>query len=198
MYQCSFNPVDPSMCAVCGKDIFRFFRLQENMFKGLSTQSKRETQDYLCHTWLANDDRVVVGTDNGELLLYEAGTFVDVLKESPGEGSAVAAVTFFSKGFVAAGDEGTLMVFERSEEPGEYYRRTKLFALEGGNNVQVTNLSVSPSEESLVCSTSTHQMYARSICVPYNARARLARVHSRTFSSCVSAAIASRCPTLTF
>lgn len=31
-----------------------------------------EPQNFICHTWLS-DERIVAGTDNGRLLLFESG-----------------------------------------------------------------------------------------------------------------------------
>ena len=52
--------------------------------KGSSSASASpDDGDYLCHAWLNSKDpslrRVVVGTSNGNLLLYEAGEFIMVL-----------------------------------------------------------------------------------------------------------------------
>ena len=55
--------------------------------KGSSSSSSASASpddgDYLCHAWLSSKDpslrRVVVGTSNGNLLLYESGEFAMVL-----------------------------------------------------------------------------------------------------------------------
>ena len=54
-----------------GNGIFKLFRYSEGNLKQFAFQ-KLEPQNYLCQTWVS-DERVVVGTDNGKLLLFEAG-----------------------------------------------------------------------------------------------------------------------------
>ena len=52
----------------------------------ISSQGKREPQNYLCHAWL--DDRILVGTDTGDILLFENAEFRGVLESSPSDGTS--------------------------------------------------------------------------------------------------------------
>ena len=54
-----------------GNGIFKLFRYSEGNLKQFAFQ-KMEPQNYLCQAWVS-DERVIVGTDNGRLLLFEAG-----------------------------------------------------------------------------------------------------------------------------
>ena len=54
-----------------GNGIFKLFRYSEGNLKQFAFQ-KMEPQNYLCQAWVS-DERVVVGTDTGRLLLFEAG-----------------------------------------------------------------------------------------------------------------------------
>ena len=47
------------------------FRYSEGNLKQFAFQ-KMEPQNYLSHAWVS-DERVIVGTDNAKLLLFEAG-----------------------------------------------------------------------------------------------------------------------------
>lgn len=67
----SFNPLDNTQLCVAGNTVFRFFRYSEGNLKPFNFQ-KVEPQNYLCHAWLS-EDRVIVGTDTGHLLISEAG-----------------------------------------------------------------------------------------------------------------------------
>lgn len=67
----SFNPQDNTQLCVIGNTIFRHFRYSEGNLKPFNFQ-KLEPQNYLCHAWVS-EERIVVGTDNGRLLLFEAG-----------------------------------------------------------------------------------------------------------------------------
>ena len=125
-----------------------------------SFSSGREPENYLCHAWLP-DDRVIVGTDSGNLLLLESGSMVCVLASSPSGGQSVFALAAFSKGFVCAGVDGCVRVYTRSDDEGHDgapYRLLKTFRVIG-QRAPVTNLSVSPSEDYLGLTTANHQMF---------------------------------------
>lgn len=51
--------------------IFKLFRYSEGTLKQFAFQ-KMELQNYLCQAWVS-DERVVIGTENGKLLLFESG-----------------------------------------------------------------------------------------------------------------------------
>jgi len=163
---CSFNPTDSLTVAVIGEGIFRFFRLQDGAFKQLPNTLVRlrgEHQNYTCHAWL-NDDRLMVGCENGSLLLFDnGGEFKMELPCSPGEPRSLMCILAFSKGFVTGGDDSSIRVYEKSDDPKEVFRKAKEIKLDNGSNVCVRNLAVSPSEESLAVSTSTAQLYQLSL-----------------------------------
>ena len=69
--QVSFNPQDNTQLCVTGNGIFKNFRYSEGNLKTFNFQ-KMEPQNYLCHAWVS-EERVIVGTDTGKLLLFEAG-----------------------------------------------------------------------------------------------------------------------------
>ena len=69
--QVTFNPQDNTQICVVGNGVFKLFRYSEGNLKQFAVQ-KLELQNYLCQAWVS-DERVVVGTDNGKLLLFESG-----------------------------------------------------------------------------------------------------------------------------
>ncbi len=78
----SFNPIDSSTVFVVGEGVFKFLKVQESdgCFRTIPYQlaKVRGPQNYLCHVWL-QDDRLVVGCENGELLLFDnAGELSEV------------------------------------------------------------------------------------------------------------------------
>eukprot|EP00741_Cyanophora_paradoxa_P020094 tig00021234_g19395.t1 len=157
IYQCSFNPVDSTVVAVTGNTIFKLFRVVDNNFKqSPSALGKREPQNYLCHTWMS-EDRLLVASDTGDLLLIEGGELKMVLPQSPADGNSIDAILPYSKGFVCGGDGGILHVFEKSDDK-DFYKRSKTFKIEN-NAVKIKNLAVSPSEESLLCSLENNQTF---------------------------------------
>jgi hypothetical protein len=85
------------------------------------------SNNYTCHTWLP-DGRLLVCTDQGEIMLLESnGDYKMLISESPGEGFYIESIQTYSKGFIIAGDNGQIMIYEKAEDPKHPYSRlTKL------------------------------------------------------------------------
>lgn len=71
LFQVAFNPYDNTQLCVIGNGLFKLFRYSEGTLKQFSFQ-KLDPQNYLCQAWVS-DERVIVGTESGRLLLMEAG-----------------------------------------------------------------------------------------------------------------------------
>lgn len=69
--QVSFNPEDNTQICLSGEKLFKLFRYNEGNLKQFAFV-KVEAQNYLCHAWLS-EDRLVLGTDNGKIQLFEGG-----------------------------------------------------------------------------------------------------------------------------
>ncbi|CAM9408970.1 unnamed protein product [Ectocarpus fasciculatus] len=154
--QADFCPSDPAVVCVTGDKILRFFRVVDAQFKPLPLSLKMELQVYTAHCWLA-DDQVVVSTDQGDLYLFETLEFRCALATPTAE--AICILAAFTKGFVAGGANGVLRVFERSDDPGEFFKCLKTFRIEA-NVSFITNLAISPSEDQLALTTSNNQIYS--------------------------------------
>jgi len=157
IFQCTYNPIDNTVICVTGDGICKFLRITDQTLKPLpGAMGKREPQAYLCHAWMS-EERVVVATDNGDLLLLEAGELKSVLAAAPADGNSIDSIVSYSKGFVCGADGGVVYVFEKSDDK-DYYKKSKTFKIEG-NSVKIMNLAVSPSEEQLVCTLANSQAY---------------------------------------
>jgi len=61
------------------------------------------------------------------MYLEANGDYKMVLSESPGDGFYIECIHTYSKGFIVAGDNGTIFIYEKSEDPkNPYNRMTKL------------------------------------------------------------------------
>lgn len=69
--QVSFSPQDNTQICVTGNGMFKLLRFAEGTLKQTNFQ-RGEPQNYLAHTWVS-DDKIVVGTDTGRLILFESG-----------------------------------------------------------------------------------------------------------------------------
>lgn len=80
---------------------------------------KKETNistNYTCHTVLS-DGRILICTDMGDVILMEStGEFKMVLNESPGQAFKINKILSFSLGFLLAGENGRILVYQKSEE----------------------------------------------------------------------------------
>lgn len=84
--QVSFNPLDSLTVLCIGESTFKFYKVQESdgCFRSVPYQlaKVRGAQNYFCHTWL-QDDRLIVGCGNGEILLFDnAGELTEILSIS--------------------------------------------------------------------------------------------------------------------
>ena len=62
-----------------GDGLCEFYRIQDQTLKPVPTMSNASgTEKYLCHAWLP-EDKVIVGTDGGSIVLLEGGNFSGVL-----------------------------------------------------------------------------------------------------------------------
>ncbi|KAL8584312.1 hypothetical protein ACOMHN_014731 [Nucella lapillus] len=175
VYQVSFNPQDNTQLCVVGNTIFRHFRYSEGNLKPFNFQ-KMEPQNYLCHAWVS-EERIVVGTDNGRLLLFEAGELkneITVGKDDKGgeEGAStlpqITAIVAYSKGFACACGPGTVFLFEKTDDKDFFKKSREIkIPLDSSNSADpakpqqqvIKCLTVSPSEETLVASTDQAQLY---------------------------------------
>lgn len=132
--QCLFNPADLGLVSVVGQGIFKVFRTGDSNLKLLpNALAKRDAQNYTCHAWMpegsAEKERIVIGTDSGEMLVVDGGELRSVLPSDSGQGVESIATT--SKGFVAGHEGGLLSIWEKVDGEERPYRRTKVFHVEG-------------------------------------------------------------------
>ncbi|XP_060606574.1 cilia- and flagella-associated protein 57-like [Ruditapes philippinarum] len=133
IYQVSFNPQDNTQLCVVGNGIFKNFRYSEGNLKTFNIQ-KVEPQNYLCHAWVS-EERVIVGTDTGRLMLFEAGEMkhefnIAAQEKKPGEEDIatgppqITAIVSYSKGFACACGPGTVHLFEKTDDK-DFFKKAR-------------------------------------------------------------------------
>jgi len=79
----------------------------------------------------------------------------------------IICIASFSKGFICSAGLGTVHLFEKTEEK-DFYKKSREIRIptdaqspdpQLAEKQEVRNLTISPSEETLVCGTSTSQLY---------------------------------------
>ncbi|EQC33951.1 hypothetical protein SDRG_08631 [Saprolegnia diclina VS20] len=155
--QVDFSPNDNNTICASGASTIKFFKLVDGQLRQQVNSLKREPGNFLCHTWLP-DDRLVAAALTGELWLFESLEFRIVLSSSPSDGQYISSLLAYTKGFVGGGAGGVIRIYEKSDDVREQYKRTKSFTIDGSSQI-VQNLAISPSEDMLVCSLESNQLY---------------------------------------
>ena len=74
LLQISISNCDPNYILVTGRDLFKFFKLDNHQLKIMHNQiAKKEPEvssTFTCHTWLP-DGRIAVCTDMGQIMLLD-------------------------------------------------------------------------------------------------------------------------------
>lgn len=179
--QCSIAPHSNSLICVTGRERVRFFTFIDGHLSASSDPTwgiEDKDTHYLSHSWMIGEDgRLIVSTDNGDLLLFENQIYRYPLPLSPSDGIAITALISYSKGFACGGDMGLITIFERTRSK-EMYRKVRSFrfAADGSSGatadlttsskvggdvpiIRAFSLTPPPAEEFLAFLTSTKQIY---------------------------------------
>lgn len=77
----------------------------------------------------------MVGTDAGELLLFDMGECRAVLPHSPSSGGAsggsVDAIVAYGRGFICGGSSGIVHIFEKTDDK-DYFKRVRSMKVDNG------------------------------------------------------------------
>ena len=85
--QIAFNPQDNTQCCIAGEKLFKLYRYTEGNLKQFAFM-KTEPSQYLCLAWVS-EDRLVLGTDNGKVQLFEVGELKNEFSISAKVGSSL-------------------------------------------------------------------------------------------------------------
>lgn len=159
--QADFCPTDAGTICVTGQGLIKFLMLNNGQFRLQPVSMKKDPPHFTCHAWL-DGDRVVAGSTRGELWLFENFEFRTLVfrPEQDLESFVPNAILATSKGFVVVGNQARVSLFERSEDPREYYRHTKTLSIFHEEEHGITSLALSPLEDLLLCTLSNHQIYS--------------------------------------
>jgi len=116
---------------VTGKGLYKYYKIMDNIMNckvdklGKRDKDQNFSNQYSCHTW--TDDRLILYTEKGEILLVEAnGEFKMMLPDSPvGQFSIRMAINSRPNGFILADNAGRYLVFEQHNDPKNPYRLLK-------------------------------------------------------------------------
>ncbi len=167
--QVSFNPQDNSQICVVGNGLLKMYRYADGVLKNYLTL-KQDMHNFMSHAWLP-DERLVAGNNRAELFLIQnceiLAEYRLMEKAGPEEGS-VYAILPFSKGFIAACGKGNAYLYEKIDDPKEFFGKKcnlKIPSDQYSNDPSkteeqsITSMCISPSEETLLVVTNWQQIY---------------------------------------
>lgn len=175
LHQCSVSPNCSNLLCVSGQSMVKFFEMVEGHLFPTTGGLSDERTNYLAHTWIPSEEnRMIVSTANGDLLLLENKEYLYPLPLSPSDGLSINALISYTKGFVCGGDLGLITIFERTDNK-EMYRKVRTFRFSSdndsdssGGSTQIASelptilgftLTPAPAEEYLAFLTTTKQIY---------------------------------------
>lgn len=169
--QVSICPWDSGSILVYGKNVFKIYRIIEGQFRPLSTIIRRDQFNALSHAWLA-DENLIIGTEAGDVLLYQNFEFRANVYPLGGEHEndiiPVLCLVPTSRGFIGGTIDGEVRVFEKQVDAREHFQLESKFYI-AGKHCKVVSMAVG-TDDTLVVITDTNQMLSVSVSNLYNAK----------------------------
>lgn len=127
--QVSYSPHNPDNFVVTGHDTYKFFELDGENIEAKHSQLNKKDPDlsteYTCHTW-TSDGLLLVCTAAGEIIVCEStGEYKCVVPDSPLQGFRIECIAGFVKGFIVAGDNGQIFIYEKTEDLDDPFKKMK-------------------------------------------------------------------------
>ena len=125
---------------------------------------RRDSANFTAHCWLS-EERCVVGSEGGELLLIENMDFKTVIYPCGNDNEDLVPILSLSpttRGFVVGTVSAELRVFEKAEESREQYTFEQLFVLPGETSSSVLGIALA-EDDALVCLTDSQVSLPRFI-----------------------------------
>ena len=148
----------------------KMYRYADGILKNYLTL-KQDTHNFISHAWLP-DEKLIAGTNRAELFLIQNCEILAEYKlyeniSSDGNNN-VYTILPFSKGFIAACGKGKAYLYEKIDDPKEFFGKKcdlKIPVDQYSNDPSkteeqcITSMCISPSEETILIVTSWQQIY---------------------------------------
>ena len=139
--------------------------MRAGQLKQLSMSFRRDNANFISHCWLG-EDRCVVGTEGGEILLMEHFDFRAVIYPCGNDNEDLVPILSLqptSRGFIVGTIMGEIRLFERAEENKEQYTLALSYDLPKETSHVVA--MASGADDNIVCLTDSQQLF---ICPLYS------------------------------
>jgi cilia- and flagella-associated protein 57 len=160
----SFCPWDANVVVICGKSTFKVLRFLEGALRPHNISLRRDTAHFTSHVWLKTNDRMVVATTQGEILLIENLEFRAIVYPTGAEGEEIVPVLKLvssTNGFIAGTVAGEFRVFDVFEDSKEHYQLENTIYL--GDEHSDPQAMALGYEDNLIVITNQQQMYTVSL-----------------------------------
>lgn len=163
MHKCMFSPLDSSVATVIGKDCVKFFRVGEKEIRPLQ-DNHMTNNNFLSFCWMRNpDDHLLVGTEEGKIILFRSGEFVTMLPISPGANYPITSLTSIIGGFVAGSANGTFFYYSYDETKDQalfdsQFKLVKKIAATDLAQGTLLTIAIDPKDERLCALSSDGQL----------------------------------------
>lgn len=82
----------------------------------VNSKDRNLSTSYSCHTWMLDTGKLVLGTENGEIMILETtGEYKAYVQDSP-LGVKISTIVPYAKGFIIGCDNGEIYVYETNNE----------------------------------------------------------------------------------
>ena len=152
-------PDKSSVISLTGDSVLRFFRLIDIIFRPVTVKNIRsEPQNLTTQAWLSCG-RLAIGTEVGDLLLVDNFEVKTVPISQKQCNSRIYSIAEFSKGIVVGRAGGFVQLYNHLDDDRKVFSLSRQLNLKGDSS-SLTNLSISPRGDSLICSTADNNMYS--------------------------------------
>lgn len=171
-HQVSYCPWDPTLVLAIGKSAIKVFRISDGQLRPVTLSFRRESSNFISHCWLEEDEKLVIGTEAGEILLLENLEFRAIVypsgNEAPEEIRPILGIVATSRGFAIGTTSGELRFFERNPNMKDHFQMEDSFQIPAESagpagiasppgGLCITGLALG-SDDSIICSTNTQQL----------------------------------------
>ncbi|EAR92035.2 WD40 domain protein (macronuclear) [Tetrahymena thermophila SB210] len=164
---CFFHPKEEDFIVAIGTGAIKPYKLgADGQFKQKDPPFvKKESKDqahspnYLSYCIL-QDGYMVIGTDMGEILLFQPSCeFKTILASSPkNEQFAIQCIQPYSKGFLVGGKECTILFYEKDVDLKNPYKLCSKKIQFRDMKAMITSLLLTPNEEKLIVGVDSGQL----------------------------------------
>lgn len=161
LYHTFYHPKEVDLVGILGQNFFKIYKYTPDALKPKDPLiTKKETkelghsQNYLAYCFL-KDENMVIGTDQGELLLFNNNwEYRTVLNSSPFDGFPIESILAYKKGFLIGGPNCTIYQYEKHEGDLKmpYIRLDKKIQNKDSKS-RITSMMLTADDEYLIIGT---------------------------------------------